>query len=124
MLEDKYDLKDSGEREKQKGGAVRDTRTGKGRFDLITPFALRRLALVYEKGAVKYDERNWELGIAISRCIDSAERHINDYKMGLRDEDHLAHAAWNLFSAMHFEETMPEMFDIPNYLERKVKQDD
>ena len=115
----KYTLKDSGKREKQKGGAVRDVRSGKGRFDLISPFAEKRLADVYEKGAVKYEERNWERGISISRCLDSAKRHINQYIQGLRDEDHIAQAAWNLFAIMHFEEVLPEMYDLPNYTKGK-----
>ena len=51
---------DSGKREGFATGMVRDTREGKGRFELITPIALRRLALVYEKGAAKYAARNWE----------------------------------------------------------------
>jgi len=117
----KFILKDSGKREKYDTGAVRDIREDKGRFDLITPFALLRLARVYEKGAIKYSERNWEQGIKISRCLDSAERHINQYKMGMTDEDHLAQAAWNLFSAMHFEEILPDMFDLPDYSKKVVK---
>lgn len=111
-----FDLHDSGQREQFESGAVRDTRTGKGRFDLITPIGLRRLAIIYERGAVKYAPRNWEAGMPISRCIDSALRHINQYKEGWSDEDHLAQAAWNLFAAMHFEEVKPELQDLPTRL--------
>lgn len=107
--------KDSGKREEQGTGAVRDTRAGKGRFDLISPFALKRLADVYERGAVKYADRNWEKGIKVSRCLDSAIRHIMQYEMGMTDEDHLGHAAWNLFAVMHFQAVMPEMDDMPKY---------
>ena len=106
-------LQDSGEREPQGTGAVRDTRSGKGRFDLISPHGLFRLARIYELDAEKYEDRNWEKGIAISRCLDSAKRHLNQYAMGAKDEDHLAQAAWNLFAIMHFETCMPEMQDIP-----------
>lgn len=112
----KFSLKDSGIREEFKTGSVRDSRKGKGRFDLITPFALRRLAIIYEKGAEKYEVRNWEKGQEFSRFLDSAERHINDFKMGKEDEDHLAQAAWNLFAIMHLQETMPELDDMPSYL--------
>ena len=38
-------LDDSGERQQYATGAVRDLATGKGRYDLISPIALRRLAL-------------------------------------------------------------------------------
>lgn len=101
---DKYSIKDSGKRESFNTGAVRDMRQGKGRYDLISPLALRRLACVYERGSLKYEDRNWESGMPISRTLDSAVRHIYQYLEGHRDEDHLAHAAWNLFAAMHFEE--------------------
>jgi len=96
-------------------GAVRSDTTGKGRFDLISPIALRRLAGVYERGASQKGERNWEGGFPISRALDSALRHINQYREGMRDEDHLAQAAWNLFAAIHFEEARPECNDLPRY---------
>ena len=107
-----YEMKDSGEREHFETGAVRDRREGKGRFDLISPYALRRLALVYEKGARKYADRNWEKGIPASRCLDSALRHLNQYMAGWKDEDHLAQCAFNVFAIMHFEEVLPEMIDL------------
>lgn len=106
-------LKDSGSRELFPSGAVRDLREGKGRYDLISPVALHRLAVVYEKGSRKYAERNWEKGIPVSRCIDSAFRHIVQFMRGDRDEDHLAHAAWNLFAVMHFEDLNQAMCDLP-----------
>ena len=40
--------------------AVREPSIGKGRYDLISPFAIRRLARWYEAGAAKYAPRNWE----------------------------------------------------------------
>ena len=83
----KFVLKDSGKREKFKSGAVRDLRFGKGRFDLVSPFALYRLSIIYERGAKKYKDRNWEKAMPFTRFIDSAERHINQYKMGKKDED-------------------------------------
>ena len=109
--------KDSGQREQFSTGAVRDIRAGKGRFDLITPIGERRLAAVYERGAIKYAPRNWEKGMEIGRCLDSAKRHINQYienecRGRKQDEDHLAQAAWNLFAAMHMEEIHPELNDL------------
>lgn len=86
-------------------GAQRSDRTGKGRFDLISPHGLRRLAVQYEEGSRHHeDERNWELGFPISRTLCSAMGHINDHLMGDRSEDHLAAGAWQLFAAMDFEE--------------------
>ena len=100
----RFVTKDSGKREDFPSGMVRDTREGKGRYDLVTPHGSLRLAQVYERGAAKYADRNWEKGAPFGRFLDSAIRHIEQYKTGLADEDHLAQAAWNLFAVMHFEE--------------------
>lgn len=89
-------------------GSVRDSRAGKGRFDLISPIALQRLAHVYEKGAIHYGDRNWEKGQPLGRYLDSALRHINDFRLGEREEDHLAQAAWNLFAYIHTETLINE----------------
>ncbi|MBA3816057.1 MAG: hypothetical protein H0X29_05980 [Parachlamydiaceae bacterium] len=51
----------------------------------------------------------------MSRILDSALRHINQYREGNRDEDHLAHAFWNLMAAIHFEELRPDLNDLPVY---------
>lgn len=86
-------------------GAIRSVATGKGRYDLIPPAALRRLAVVYERGGEQKGDNNWALGIPRSRLLSSAVRHIYQAAAGETDEDHLAQAAWNLFAAIHFEET-------------------
>ena len=102
-------------------GAKRDSTTGKGAYELISPIALKRLAIVYEIGGTQKGKRNWEKGIPISRCVQSAIRHIYQYLEGMRDEDHLAQACWNLFAVMHFEEMIErkllakEFDDLPNY---------
>lgn len=107
-------------------GATRDAAAGKGRFDLIPDLALERVAKVYERGAENHGTRNWEQGLPLSRMLDSAERHIKQYKMSkyrpeLRDEDHLAHAIWNLLGVIHEEEMIErrwmskEMDDLPRY---------
>jgi hypothetical protein len=85
-------------------GAKRSAITGKGRFDLIPTSVLFRLAQVYERGANKHGERNWEKGFPICRAIDSAIRHILQFKLKMVDEDHAAQAIWNIFAAAHFEE--------------------
>lgn len=117
LMNKHFILKDSGKREQCPSGMVRDTQEGKGRFDLISPFALKRLAVIYEKGSYKYSDRNWEKGTNYGRFISSALRHITQYIMGWRDEDHLAQAAWNLFAIMHLEKTHPEFDNMPHYEE-------
>lgn len=116
---DTYITKDSGEREDFDTGSRRDSRTGKGRFDLLPFRAIRRLAGVYERGAKKYGDRNWELGQPQSRFLDSALRHMADYAEGKRDEDHLAQAAFNVMAMIDQEErkdTLPEeLFDVADH---------
>lgn len=97
-------LKDSGQRREFATGSVRDVRTGKGRFDLISPIALRRLAVHLENGMTKYGERNWEKGQPLMSYMDSALRHLNVYIEGDRSEDHLAAAMWNIHCFIHTEE--------------------
>jgi len=118
-------IDDSGKRINYgEGKAMREPSDGKGRYDLITPFGLRRVAKWYELGAKKYADRNWEKGIPFSRCIDSAKRHIDKYIMGMTDEDHLSAAVWNLLAIIHFQELgMDELDDMPRYL-RKEKTND
>ena len=96
-------VQDSGQRQEFETGSVRDSRDGKGRFDLVSPVALKRLAQHYENGSRKYGDRNWEKGQPVSRYLDSAIRHLYAYLGGARDEDHLAAAAWNAFAAIHTE---------------------
>lgn len=115
-------VKDSGSRQEFSTGSVRDTQEGKGRFDLISPIALERLAKHYENGARKYSERNWEKGQPLARYLDSAKRHLNKFHEGYRDEDHLAAAAWNVFSLIHTQEMIrrgvlpKELDDLPGYV--------
>jgi len=103
-------------------GSRRDSRLGKGRYDLLSPIALQRIAKRLEDGAEHYGERNWEKGQPLTRYIDSALRHIYGHLEGKRDEDHMAAAAWNLHAFMHTEEMvrrrgLPEslMDGMPDY---------
>lgn len=106
------------------GKAIREPTTGKGRFDLISPFGIMRLAKWYEAGAMKYADRNWEKGMPLSRYIDSALRHINKYIMGMQDEDHLAAAAWNILAIIHHEELgQTDLDDMPHYLSKQEEKD-
>ena len=118
-------MEDSGKREKFTTGAVRDTADGKSRPDLISPYAQLRKGQWLRLGAEKYDERNWEKGMKIGRCIASLERHLQEYKMGLTDEDHLAAIAVNAEFIMHYEAMIekgilpPELDDMPKYEQQK-----
>lgn len=95
-------------------GARRSGDAEDERYDLIATAGLRRLARTYAEGAHRYGERNWELGMPASTLINHALRHLNLWLAGNSDEDHLAHAAWNLFALMHFDEACPELIDVPS----------
>lgn len=111
----RFEVLDSGQKEEMETGAHRDSRKGKGRFDLIPPGPTKRLALVYERGADLYGERNWEHGMKFSRLLDSAKRHINCFELGMNKEDHITQAIWNLYAIAHFQEVKPELNDLPKY---------
>lgn len=96
--------KDSGVRQHYATGARRDTQSGKGRYDLIPPEALRRLAQLYERGAAKYGDRNWEVGIPVSRCFSSALRHLMQALASEADEDHLAAVLFNVAAIITYRE--------------------
>lgn len=129
-------IKDSGDRQSFKSGAVRDLSRGKGRLDLVPlsvvaklmkdnvityisyfqatrqpkylyqvlvetmqddkPYLILELSKHFEKGAIKYDERNWEKGIPEDRYIDSGMRHYLKYLNGEEDEDHFVAFLWNI----------------------------
>lgn len=114
-------INDGGARHTYDTGASREPATGKGRYDLITPIGLMRLAKWYELGAEKYAERNWEKGIPVSRCYDAMNRHMVKYLAGYDDEDHLAAIVWNAFAIMHFEEYMPHLQDLPMRMKKEDK---
>ena len=98
-----FQLKDSGERQEFSTGAQRDIQQGKGRFDLLSPVALRRLAIIMERGAIKYECRNWERGMPLSRFMDSAIRHLMQLLDGMDDEDHAGQALFNIMGYIHTE---------------------
>lgn len=93
-------VKDSGERRDFGTGSVRDVRTGKGRYDLLPPLVIKRLAQHYENGAVKYGDNNWKLGQPLSGFLDSGLRHGFNLLDLMVDEDHAAAAIWNFAAFM------------------------
>jgi len=91
-------VKDSGERRDFGTGSVRDVRTGKGRYDLLPAYPIKRIAQHFENGAAKYGDRNWQKGQPLSGYLDSGLRHTFSLLDGMTDEDHAAAAAWNLIA--------------------------
>ena len=125
----KCTLKDSGNRRTFLTGAKRDRGEAKVRPDLISPFFKFRIGEWLRLGADKYGERNWEKGIPQSVCVESLERHLMQYQMGLEDEDHLAAIACNIMFLLHNDEKIKRglldkkqttiISDLPFYLKKK-----
>ena len=74
---------------------------GKNRLDLLPPELILGVGEVLTYGASKYDDRNWEKGMAWSRPYGALLRHIMRWHMGHTfDEEsnlrNLDHAATNI----------------------------
>jgi hypothetical protein len=113
-----FETKDSGERELFPSGSVRDSERDKPRYDLISPQALTRLALLMGRGALKYDSWNWSKGMNVSRLFSSAYRHLMQYYLNDKTEDHLSAVLFNVMAIIHFEEVGREdLNDLPKWKE-------
>lgn len=90
---------------------------GKNRFTLLQGRALEEVMKVGEMGARKYGDHNYRKGMNISRYINAAFRHL--FAWVFRNEDidsesglsHLAHASWNLLTALETYMLKPELDD-------------
>ena len=114
-------IADSGERQKFKTGAHRDKSVGKGRMDLLPMRALIHLSKHFEEGAIKYNLRNWEMGIPLSSFADSGMRHFAKFMIGMNNEPHFVAVCWNfmcmLDTALRIKDgSLPkELNDLPNF---------
>lgn len=120
--EDDMELKDSGKRETFDTGMVREPEMGRGQYILISPIALKALAIHMGRGAEKYNSRNWELGGKLSRHLNSAMRHLQQALEGDNSEDHYSAAVFNIFAIIHNREMIKRgklpgsLDDLPNYM--------
>lgn len=81
---------------------------GKIRYDLLPFDALSEVALVYTKGAEKYADRNWELGMSWSRMFRSLLSHLFKWWSGRTYDDelktrHMAMVVWNALGLLTYE---------------------
>ena len=108
-------------------GSLRKSQVEKSRIDLISPLFLMRLGYHMGRGIKEYAERNWELGQPTARLYSSACRHLAQWAIGLKDEDHLAAAAFNIMAIIHEEEMIkfgkmdPKFDDMTHYVETSDK---
>lgn len=96
------------------GGRKDDS--GKIPLNLLSTEALLRIGEVLQFGAKKYAAHNWRKGLAYSRVVDAALRHLLSWNAG-EDRDpesglnHLAHAATCLMFLLEYLKTHPELDD-------------
>ena len=96
-----------------KSGATRSEDAEEERFDLISPFALQRLARVYAEGAKTHGSANWERGVPLDATLNHLERHLQMWKAEVKsgekigEDDHMAKVAWGAFAIMHYETAGP-----------------
>lgn len=76
-------------------GSRRDSRRGKGRYDLLPAEAIHVVAKHFEEGGEKYGDSNWKRGMPMSWFLDSGLRHGFSILGGDESEDHAAAWAWN-----------------------------
>lgn len=113
--------KETGEERTFGTGARKQHSTGKGTPVLVPGDAILDVAKHFEDGAVHYGPRNWEKGIPISELLNSAERHLQQIKMGLTDESHDRAFVWNaivyLATKLRIEAGIlpKELDDMPRY---------
>lgn len=80
----------------------------KVRLHLLPTEAIEEVGKVLTFGAMKYGERNWEKGLAWSRCFGAALRHLFAWWRGesLDPEtglSHMAHAACCVLFLLSYE---------------------
>lgn len=82
--------------------------SGKNRLDLIPAEWEWELGRVLTKGAEKYHDRNWELGMDWSKVVGPLRRHLNAFLRGEQlDKEtgchHLAHVGWNALALLSYD---------------------
>lgn len=83
------------------GALIHLERTGELRLE-PSQHAIDAYAEAMTEGVAKYGEHNWTKGIPESNLIQHAVNHLLLWDNGNCDEDHLAHAFWNLAATIYF----------------------
>lgn len=88
------------------------------RYDLLPADALRQVAELYGRGAIKYDAHNWRKGYDWSLSFAALQRHAWQFWGGETYDDetgchHMASVAFHALALITFEMTHPELDDRP-----------
>ncbi len=89
---------------------------GKPKISLIPSVAIKETAKAFTFGADKYGQHNYRKGIAYTRLIDAAMRHILAFADGENNDpesgnSHLGHASANLAMLMDMFERRKDLDD-------------
>lgn len=95
---------------------------GKARFELLAYEVLQAVARILTEGAKKYEDRNWEKGIAYGRIFGAVQRHLAEWWNAPREgqdginhadgkESHLDHAICGLMFLSAYEKRGMVTFD-------------
>jgi len=104
---------DNSKLRKFKSGGTRSADADEERFDLISPFAILRIAKVMREGCKSHGEANWERGIPVDVTLNHLERHLQLWKCEVKsgkkigEDDHLAKVAWGVMAILHYQEVGP-----------------
>lgn len=116
-MDEKFTIKDSGQRVEFSSGMVRDTSTGKVRYNRVLEGPMfKRWAIHLMRGAVKYPDvrpgvANWTLADGpeeLQRFKESALSHLIQWLLEERDEDHAAGVIFNINGAEYVKEKLDE----------------
>lgn len=91
---------------------------GKSPYHLLPPEFLESTTAVLAFGAAKYQERNWEKGMAWSRCFSALMRHMWAWWRGEKADpetglSHLAHASCCIAFLLTYEQRSAGTDDRP-----------
>ena len=87
------------------------------KFNLLPYIAMERFGINSSLSGLKYEDPLQELreGFKLSKRVDSLIRHFTSVHIGMRDEDHIIHALWNLHAIYHNLVLFPEKNDLVNF---------
>lgn len=88
----------------------------KPRMDLLSTEALTQIAYAMTAGAEKYGDHNWRGGLAWSRTIAAAMRHLTAFNAGENVDpetglSHIAHLGCNVMFLLDYIKSHPELDD-------------
>ena len=100
-----------------KTGAKREEKSNKSYVHSIKGYTRLRFGFHMTKGAKAHGDKNWEKGFPTDSYLESLDRHLAQYLMGDRSEDHLSAIIFNTQGLMINEQK--EGIKIDEYFNKK-----